>query len=348
MSASNSKEKSDRRPHISVVIPVYACRECLPELVRRLDASIKPINDNYELILVDDASPDGSWESIEKLCIENNCVKGIRFSRNFGQHYAITAGLTYAQGDWIVVMDCDLQDQPEEIPKLYSKAQEGFDVVFARRFERQDGFLKKLSSKIYYKVYDYFTEQQSDSTIANFGIYSAKVIENFRLLKERNRTFPLFVRWLGFTTAEVDVEHANRFAGKSSYNFPRMIRLALDGIVSQSNKPLRVSVQFGFLMSFLSMLYAFYLVLKYFLYGVPVQGWTSLIVSLYFLVGIILSFMGILGLYIGKVFNETKNRPLYIIDETLGMASRQLDQEYEKISEIVTIVPQDKSSIGKQ
>lgn len=304
---------------ISVVTPVYKCEGCLVELYKRLKASLSPISTDFEIIMVNDCSPDHSWELIERLARVDARVKGIHLSRNFGQHHAITAGLDYARGDWVIVMDCDLQDQPEEIPKLYRKAQEGYDVVFGRRFKRHDKLLKKWSSKLFYKVYDYFTDNKSDTTIANFSICSQKVVENFRQLREQNRSFPLFMKWMGFRTASVNIEHAERFAGKSSYSLSKMINLAIDGIVSQSNKPLKLSIKFGFLVSFVSFLYGLYLMYRYFFLFQPVQGWTSVMVSMYFIGGLIFANFGILGLYIGKVFDEVKNRPLYIIRETVGL-----------------------------
>lgn len=305
-------------PRISIVTPVYKAEDCLHELYRRLVASLAPITDDFEIIMVEDGSGDRSWEIIAELAKKDSRVKGIRFSRNFGQHYAITAGLDYARGDWVVVMDCDLQDQPEEIKKLYDKAQEGYDVVFGRRYERKDKLLKRLGSRIFFKIFEYFTESSIDSTVANFGLYSRRVIENFRKIREHNRAFPMFILWLGFNTSHVNIEHAERFAGKTSYNFSKLLNLAIDSIVTQTNKPLRLSIKFGFLLSFLSFLLVFYYLFRYFAYGIPVPGWPSLMVTLLFIGGLLFANMGLLGLYIGKIFDETKNRPLYIIKETTG------------------------------
>lgn len=309
---------TENPPEISIVTPVYKGETCLVELYRRLKETLAPLTGDFEIIMVNDCSPDNSWHVIERLANADTRVKGINLSRNFGQHYAITAGLDFTEGDWIVVMDCDLQDQPEEIPKLYRKAREGFDVVFGRRYHRRDPFLKKWGSRIFYKFYDYFTENRSDTTIANFSICSRKVIESFRNLREQNRSFPLFIRWMGFRSATVNIEHAERFSGKSSYNLPRLLNLAVDGIVSQSNKPLKLSIKFGFIVSFVSFVYGLYLMYRYFFLYQPVQGWTSVMVSIYFIGGLIFANFGIIGLYIGKVFDETKNRPLYIIQDTIG------------------------------
>ena len=171
------------KPHISVVTPVYGCSACLNQLHARLEAILTTITSDYEIIMVNDGSPDDAWETIKLLVEKDKNVKGVNLSRNYGQHKAITAGLDFADGDWVVVMDCDLQDQPEEIVKLYQEALKGFDVVFGRRDQRKDSLFKKLSSKAFYKVYDYFTESKIDNTVANFSIISSKVVRTLRLLR---------------------------------------------------------------------------------------------------------------------------------------------------------------------
>ncbi|MFG6117337.1 glycosyltransferase family 2 protein [Halobacillus sp. MO56] len=303
-------------PVISVVVPIYGCEKCLNELYVRVNKTMSSIPMNYELILVNDASPDDAWPTIQQLHQKDPRVKGLNLSRNFGQHHAITAGLDYTQGDWVVVMDCDLQDQPEDIKKLYEKAYEGYDVVFGSRVERQDHPLKRVTSKLFYKVYDYLTERSSDHTIANFSISRKKVIESFRQMREQNRLFPLFIQWMGYKSTRIPVNHHQREHGKSSYNLKKLISLATDVIISQSNKPLRLSIQFGFTISLVSFLYGLYLIFKRLMLEHHVPGWTSVMVSIYFIGGLVFFNFGVLGLYIGKVFNETKGRPLYIISET--------------------------------
>ena len=303
--------------NISVIIPVYKCCNCLHELSDRLTKAISPITEDFEIIMVNDASPDQSWNVIKQLSSADSRVRGIKFSRNFGQHRAITAGLDHARGDWAVVMDCDLQDKPEEIIKLYDKAKEGYDIVFGRRHSRNDSFLKKTGSRLFYKVFDYFTDSKIDNTVANFSIISAEVVKAMRTLREQNRSYPLFINWVGFTRANVDIEHAKRSRGKSSYTFKKLLDLAVDNIVSQSNKPLRLSIKLGFSMSILSILYAVWLIIRYFMFSIEVEGWTSVMVSIYFIGGLMFANMGIIGLYIGKIFDETKERPLYIIEETI-------------------------------
>lgn len=301
---------------ISIVVPVYGCKACLAELCERLKQTMAELQSDYEIILVNDQSPDDPWKTIKQLHDLDSKVKGINLSRNFGQHTAITAGLDQTRGDWVVVMDCDLQDRPEDIKLLFNKAKEGYDVVFGSRKVRQDHFLKRLSSKLFYKVYDYFTDETSDHTIANFSISRKIVIENFRRMREQNRFYPLFLKWMGFRITRIPVNHGRREEGKSSYSLKKLITLATDVIISQSNKPLRLSIQFGFFISLFSFLYGLWLIFKYFMLADPVQGWTSVMVSIYFIGGLIFFNFGILGLYIGKVFNEIKGRPLYIIRET--------------------------------
>ncbi len=305
----------NNNPHISIVTPVYGCCKSLNNLYERLNKTLSTITNDFEIIMVNDASPDNAWETIKELAKKDDRVKGINLSRNFGQHKAITAGLDYAKGDWVVVMDCDLQDQPEEILKLYNKAQEGYDIVFGRRVERQDSFFKKLSSKLFYIVYDYLTESKTDNSVASFSIISKKVLNSLKLYKEQNRTFLHLINMLGFKRIEIDIEHAKREEGKSSYSFSKLMNLAVDSIIFQSNKPLKLSIKIGFIISFLSLLYATWLVFRYFVFSIPVEGWTSVMVSIYFVSGLLFANMGILGLYLGKTFDEIKARPLYIVDE---------------------------------
>ncbi|ALX50281.1 glycosyltransferase family 2 protein [Lentibacillus amyloliquefaciens] len=303
-------------PLISIVVPVYGCKSCLKELCRRAATTIESIPADFEIILVNDASPDNAWETIQELHEQDDRIKGIDFARNFGQHHAITAGLDYTSGDWTVVMDCDLQDRPEEIQTLYEKAIEGYEVVFANRTERQDNWFKRKTSQLFYRVYDYFSGSVSDHSIANFSISEKKVVEAYRTMREQNRFFPLFIQWMGYTTGNVPVEHNARKEGSTTYNLKKLVTLATDAIISQSNKPLRLSIQFGFLLALGSLVYGMYLFIRYFFLDQPVQGWTSVMVSIYFIGGLIFFNFGVLGLYIGKVFNETKNRPLYLIRKT--------------------------------
>lgn len=301
------------RPHLSVVVPVYKAENCLDELYRRLSAALGGIDENFEIVLVEDCGGDNSWQKIAELAARDPRVRGIQFSRNFGQHYGITAGLDHCNGDWVVVMDCDLQDRPEEIPRLYAKAQEGYDVVLARRGERQDPPLKRFTSWLFYKVFSYLADIEYDGQTGNFRIMSRKVVENLRTMREQLRFFGGLVQWLGFPTASIQVEHAERHEGQSTYTYAKLWKLASETIIAYSDKPLRIAVRFGFLMAFLSFCYGLYILIRAALYGVPIMGWSSLIVSLYFIGGIIISILGIIGIYLGKTFDESKKRPLYVV-----------------------------------
>lgn len=300
-------------PFISIVIPVYKAENCLDELYRRLKESLETISPDFEIILVEDCGGDNSWQIIERLAILDSRVRGIQFSRNFGQHYGITAGLDCCKGDWVVVMDCDLQDRPEEIPRLYTKALEGFDIVLARRGRRSDPLLKRLTSWLYYLVFNYLADMNYDGETGNFRIMSRKVVESFCTLRERLRFFGGLVAWLGFPIASIDVRHDERFAGQTTYTFRKLWKLASETIIAHSDKPLRLSIRFGFIISALAFIYGSYIIYRAFAHDVPITGWSSLIVSIYFLGGIIISILGILGVYLGKTFDEVKQRPLYIV-----------------------------------
>ena len=300
------------------MIPVYGCRAAIPELHRRLCESLEKISKAFEIILVDDYCPQNSWEEIQKVCEKDKRVIGIHMARNFGQIRAITAGLDKSRGDWVVVMDCDLQDRPETIPELYQKAQEGYDVVFARREGRKDSAITKFLSKCFYKVYDYFTDGTFDSSICNFSISKRKVIDYYCRMREQNRAYTMFIRWLGFKQTAIDMPADERFEGKSSYNLKRKLKMAFEIITSQSNKPLLFSVKLGFVSAFLDLIYIIYLVFREIILGDVLVGWTSIVASIYLMGGIILCAIGVVGIYVGNIFNEAKNRPLYVIDECLN------------------------------
>ena len=304
--------------HLSVVSPIYNAALHLEEFVTELEKYILPITNDYEIVLVDDFSPDNSWKHIESICTTHPKVKGIKLSRNFGQHYAITAGLDSAIGEWIIVMDCDFQDAPSEIPNLYNKTKEGFDVVLARRINRKDGFVKKLFSKLFWKTLGWLTGTNIDHTVANFGIYNKKVIQAVCSLRESIRFFPSMILWVGFSKTTLDVKHQERQTGTSGYNFSRMFKLALDVMLAYSDKPIRLVIKMGFFISLFTLLIGLYYLYLNITHQILVPGYTSLIISIWFLSGLIILILGILGLYIGKTFEGVKNRPIYIIEKKLN------------------------------
>lgn len=299
---------------LSIISPVYRAEFLLEELVERIKNSVETLEIDFEIILVNDHSPDQSWGKIVELSNKFTFVKGIKLSRNFGQHYAITAGLDHAKGDWVVVMDCDLQDRPEEIPNLLQKAEEGYDIVLARRTNRNDPYLKRLFSKYFYFILSYLTGTSFDFSVANFGVYSRKIILEFSKMRENIRVFPIMVNWMGFSTAKLEVQHDARAEGKSSYTYKKLLNLAIDIILAYSDKPIRITVKLGFFLSLFSFGFALFTLIRFLSGGILVSGYTSIIISISFFSGIVIMILGIVGLYIGKIFEGVKNRPLYIID----------------------------------
>ena len=304
--------------HISVVIPVYGCSKSLKELHQRLTSTLDKISKKHEIILVNDASSDDAWSIITEICEKDRKVKGINFSRNFGQHYAITAGLDFAKGDWLVVMDCDLQDRPEEILNLYNKAQEGWDIVFARRAVRNDPLFKRLTSKYYHVVFEYLSGLKTDPAIANFGIYNAKVIAEYNKMKEVARSFNSLINFLGFNICTIDVKHDKRIYGDTTYPFNKRLKLSSDIILSNSNKPLKITVKLGFIISILSFVLAIYNIIAKVFGIIELEGFTTTVFSIWFVGGLLLFVLGILGLYVGMIFNQVKKRQLYIISNIIN------------------------------
>lgn len=317
-----------RHVHISVVVPVYKAENSLDELYRRLKVALELVSTDFEIILVEDCGGDGSWAVIERLASADSRVRGIQFSRNFGQHYGITAGLDYCEGDWVVIMDCDLQDRPEEIPRMYARAQKGYDVVRAGRGLRNHSLLKRATSWLFYRLFSYLADIKYDGDSGNFCILSRKVVRNFQGMREQLRFFGGIVQWMGFKTSTINVSHDERFEGKSTYTFRKLWNLAAETIIAYSDKPLRLAVRLGFLMASISFCYGTYTLIHSILFRSPIAGWSSLIISLYFIGGIIISILGIIGIYLGKTFDETKKRPLYIVDRL----TFDEDKKAEKLS----------------
>jgi dolichol-phosphate mannosyltransferase len=306
---------------ISVVSPVYGAPSLIQPLVERLRASLGQITEDYEIVLVFDCSPDDGWSRITEQCRKDPRVKGICLSRNFGQHYAITAGLRSARGRWVVVMDCDLQDRPEEIPPLYAKAQEGYDLVFAQRTIRKDGWIKCLGSRAFYWLFSYLTDTVQDASIANFGIYRASVVEAILSMGDYVRFFPTMVQWVGFRRAKMPIRHDSRQAGDSSYDWRKLFRLAFDSIVAFSDKPLRLTVKLGMGICILTGAVALWYAYLALTGHIVVLGYASLILSIWFLSGVIIFILGIVGMYLGKAFDQGKRRPHYIVREKINVIS---------------------------
>ena len=306
------------RPLISVVSPEYRGAGIIPELVRRNISALETLTGNFEIILVNDCSPDDTWNAILAECANDRRVKGINLSRNFGQHYAISAGLANASGEWVVIMDCDLQDAPEDIPALYKKALEGFDVVQARRINKKFGVWKRFTSVLFHRIFDWLSGCSTDESIGNFCICSRKVIDSINDIQERTRSLESMLRYIGFRTTTIDVEHNERAEGQSSYTFSKLMRHASDVIIADTNKPLRLGVGIGLVIAIVSFCLAIYNVIAKLAGIITLQGYTTTVFSIWFVGGLILLILGVLGLYIGKIFDQVKGRQIYIIKDKIN------------------------------
>jgi polyisoprenyl-phosphate glycosyltransferase len=314
MSSTNRGYREERRPALSVVIPVYGCQGCLRHLHERLLAALAEIGCSYELVLVDDCAEDGSWPVIERLAAEDSAVRGILLSRNFGQHAAITAGLEHARGKWVVVMDCDLQDPPEDLPRLFAKALEGYDIVLGRRLRKKPaGLLRKSLGTLYYWGLRTFGGAKTRGEFGTLSIISRKAVDAFLELRDNDRHYTLVLLWLGFKTAVVDYDPAPRYEGRSSYSFARLLKVAFDGVFFQTTFLLRWIVYLGFGLALIGAGLAAYLIYGR-LAGHIYPGWTSIVVTGLLQGGFIILSTGVTGLYIGKVFENSRGRPLFVVD----------------------------------
>jgi glycosyltransferase involved in cell wall biosynthesis len=305
--------------HLSIVIPVLNETSLIDELVKRVKIASEQITNDFEIILVDDGSTDNTWNQILKNTNLENRVKAIRFTRNFGHHYAITAGLQKASGEWVVVMDGDLQDRPEVIPQLYKMSSEGYDVVFVSRKNRTEKIYYRISQKIFYFILNLLSGVNFDSSQANFSIINRKVVEAFKAFPENSRFYGSTINWLGFKRGKILADQGKRFSGEPSYTIRKRLKLALDIIFSFSDRPLKWAIGLGFFLSLVASILGIYIVFRALTSGFSVMGWPSLIAAIFFNTGVILIVLGILGVYIGRVYTETKGRPLYAISEKINI-----------------------------
>ncbi len=305
---------------ISVVIPIYKNEDHLSLLNQKLCIELTKITPNFEIIYICDGSPDNSWLKIKKLASSDQRVKGIDLSKNYGQQAAIMAGLSASVGEWVVVMDGDLQDNPEDIGILYKVAiAENKDLVVRRRLNRKDTKFTKLTSTIYYLIYNLLIDNiKYDGATGNFGVYSRKAVNSILQFKENDPSFAYFVKMIGYPSKYIDIEQNSRGSGSSSYTFLKRLKIALNYFISHSIKPIRLMIFFGLIVSVISFGIGMSLIYKYYQYGVSIEGWTSIAVLLFFQTGLIASFLGIIGLYIGKIFLQSKNRPQHLIQETVN------------------------------
>ena len=306
---------------VSVVVAVYRCAECLMALYERLVPVLETATESFEVVFVDDRSPDDSWDLLLGLAAADDRVRLVRLSRNFGQHAAITAGLAESRGRWAVVMDCDLQDPPEEIPRLLEKAREGYEVVLSRRVRRQQSWLRRIAGRAYFRIRNFFMRMDMGTDYSSLSLLSRKVVDAFLEVRDRDRQYMLIVHWLGFERAEIEFEHAERLAGTSSYSMRDLIQVAIEGFFFETTILLRWIVYLGFGLAFIGLLLAVWFILAFFLFD-PYPGWTSVAVLLLIVGGFIITSLGVTALYVGKIFGQVKDRPLYVIDTIVENPSR--------------------------
>jgi dolichol-phosphate mannosyltransferase len=302
---------------LSVVIPVYGCADCLHALHARLRKALEGLVTSYELVLVDDRSPDDAWSTVAELAATDPSVKALRLSRNFGQHAAITAGLAESDARFTVVMDCDLQDPPEQIPRLYAKALEGYDVVLTRRPRRRQSLLRRISGNLYFRVRKALVGGTLENNMPNLSLLSRKVVDAYLTLRDQNRQYLLIVDWLGFRQAVIDVEQDERYAGRSSYGFGALLRVAIDGIFFSSTVVLRWIVYAGFVIATVGLALVLYTI-AVLIAGRHLPSWTALPMLILLLTGFLAIAGGVTGLYVGKIFEQVKGRPLYVVDVRAG------------------------------
>lgn len=308
------------RPAVSVVSPVYLAEESISDLVRSISQVLARDFPHFEIVLVDDGSPDGSWPRIVAMASEDPRVRGVRLSRNFGQHAAITAGLAHARGELVIVMDCDLQDDPADIPAFIAKAAEGHEIVFGQRPKREHPGWKNLTAGFFFWIFNLLTDaswKRASKDIGSYTLLTRKAVDAFLRVHDAQRHFLMILRWLGFSQGYVTVTHRPRPRGRSSYTIPKLLRHALAGITAQSNRLLYASVIAGLGYAFFAGVGIVWLIVQYLTRG-SLEGWTSLAVILLSSTGLILTAIGILGIYLGNVFDQVRNRPLYLVAQTLN------------------------------
>ena len=300
---------------LSVVVPVYGCADCLAELARQLSEQVARITGSYELVFIDDRSVDDGWSVLRALARRDRHVRAFRLSRNFGQDAAITAGLAQARGDWAVVMDCDLEESPDDIPRMWAAAAEGYDVVRTTRVDWRHSRVRRLGSRAFRRL----TQESGGQRFSNLSLLSRPVIDAFLRLQDRDREFMIALEWLGFSMTSIEIRHRDRHSGQSSYGLRRLARVGIEGMFFRTTVLLRLVVLIGFLIALCGLLLAGFEIVEY-IAGPnrAIPGYTSLAVLVLVLSGVIIVSVGVVGLYVGRIFEQVKYRPLYLIDGTAG------------------------------
>ncbi|MDD3364532.1 MAG: glycosyltransferase family 2 protein [Syntrophomonas sp.] len=303
-----------RNVRYTIIIPVYNEEAVIQEAYHRLTRVMESTGESYELMFINDGSQDRTAELIEGFAEKDECVKLLDFSRNFGHQIAITAGMDYARGDAIVIIDADLQDPPELIPKMIEKWKEGYEVVYAKRSQRKgETLFKKLTAALFYRLMGAMSEVKIPLDTGDFRLMDRKVCDAMQSIREKNRFVRGLVSWVGFRQTAIEYVREERYAGETKYPMKKMLRFSMDGITSFSYKPLKMATYLGFIVSSVSFVYLIVSLGQKIFTASTSAGWSSLIACLMLLNGVMFILFGILGEYIGRIYDETKNRPLYIL-----------------------------------
>jgi len=300
--------------HISIISPIYLAEYSISEFVNRICLAVSKISDDFEIILIEDGSPDNSWAVIEKICLTNKKVKGVKLSRNFGQHNAISAGMELASGEYICLRDCDLQHNPDYIPQLYQKIKEDYDIVYTKTNIRKHSLIKNLSASLYYKIFAFISGKSLDPNIGSFSLLSRKVVNAYNSYNDYRKAYLPALKWAGFEYAVIPIKHNTRSRGKSSYTLIKLLKHAINVSVGNSDRLLYFSIYLGVFFSFSAFIGTLVVIYRYFRIG-GMEGWSSLIVAIMFFSGLLLIALGIVGVYIAKIFEQTKHRPRYLISK---------------------------------
>lgn len=302
--------------HLSIIIPIYNEKDNIHNILQRLSPVCEKISTEYELIFINDGSKDNSYEIIKLLAESNPHIKYINFSRNFGHQAAVSAGLDLCSGENVVIIDADLQDPPELILEMYAKVQEGYDVVYAKRNKREgESFFKLLTAKYFYRTLNAITSVDIPLDTGDFRIMKKSVVNVVKNMPEKNKFLRGQIAWVGFKQTYVEYNRDQRLAGETGYTLKKMLKLSMDGITSFSAFPLRVATWMGFIVSFISFILIIYALYSRFISNEYQSGWASIIISVLFIGGVQLMCIGIIGEYISRIFDNVRDRPLYIIKE---------------------------------
>lgn len=313
---------------LSIVVPVYNEQEVIDEAFKRLLGVFKDYFMDVEYIFINDGSKDDTYFKLREMAKKNPGVRIINFARNFGHQIAITAGMDYAKGDAVVIIDADLQDPPEVILKMVEKWQEGYEVVFGKRLQREgETFFKKFTAKMFYRFLDSMTDVKLPVDVGDFRLIDRKVCNAMKCLPERSRYVRGLVSWVGFKQTSVEYRREKRFAGETKYPLSKMIKLAGDGIFSFSYKPLKLATFAGMLVSAFSFIYLIVVLAQKFIKNDVASGWASSIAVSLFFNGVMLIVMGIMGEYVGRIYEEVKARPLYIVGELVGFDEMNMEEK---------------------